>query len=58
MKSPSEHQSLIGLVTSKPDAFIAASLASIRAWFHLSHRSYSMLGLCGFVVASISVGVT
>ena len=39
-------------------AFIAASLASMRAWFHFSQRSYSMLGLCGFVVASISVGVT
>ncbi len=55
---PSAHQSLIGRVTSKPAAFMAASLASIRGWFHLSQRSYSMLGLCGFVVASISVGVT
>ena len=55
---PSAHQSLIGRVTSKLAAFMATSFASIRAWFHLSQRSYSMLGLCGFVVASISVGVT
>ena len=55
--SASEHQSLTGRWTSMPSAFIAASLASIRGWFHFSHRSYSMLGLCGLVVASISVGV-
>ena len=41
-----------------PIAFIAASFASMRAWFHLSQRSYSMLGLCGLVVASTSVGLT
>ena len=48
---------MIGRWTCIPSAFIAASLASIRGWFHFSHRSYSMLGLCGLVVASISVGV-
>ena len=52
------HQSLIGRVMFSPTAAMAASLKSIRAWFHFSQRSYSMLGLCGFVVASISVGVT
>jgi len=57
VSSGSEHQSLIGRVTRNSSAFIAASLASIRAWFHFNQRSYSMLGLCGFVVASISVGV-
>jgi hypothetical protein len=56
--SPSEHQSFTGRVTWKPSAFIAASLASMRGWFHLIQLSYSMLGLCGLVVASISVGVT
>ena len=55
--SASGHQSLIGRVTSWPIASSAASLASMRGWFHFSHRSYSMLGLCGLVVASISVGV-
>ena len=55
---PSGHQSFMGRVTASPMAFIAASFASIRAWFDFSHRSYSMLGLWGFVVASMSVGVT
>ena len=49
---------LIGRVMLLPVALTAASLASIRGWFHFSHRSYSMLGLWGLVVASISVGET
>ena len=57
-RSASGHQSLIGRWICWPIAFIAASFASMRDWFHFSHRSYSMLGLCGLVVASTSVGVT